>query len=72
MYVPDEKMRINRFKVVAIPRPVEFMRRFGAAGTPSSSFTGDQIAPLPQNKVETLASAEALNELQMQNEQQSE
>lgn len=72
MWFPDEKMKVNRFKVVAIPRPIEFMRRFGAASTPSSSYTGDEVAPLPLNKVETLASAEALNELQMQNEQHSE
>lgn len=68
MYVPDEKMRINRFKLVAIPRPVDFMRRYGSAGAPSSSYTGDNRAPLPRNKVEVLAEAAYLNEIQMQNE----
>lgn len=72
MYVPDEKMRINRFKLVAIPRPVEYMKRFGAAGTPSTAYTGDNKAPFPQNKVEMLASADYLNEIQMQNEQQQQ
>lgn len=70
MYVPDEKMKVNRFKVVAIPRPVDYMRRFGAAGTPNSAFTGDERAPLPQNKIEMLAAAEYLNDIQMQHEQQ--
>lgn len=72
MYVPDDAIKVNRFKLVAIPRPVEYMRRFGAAGMPSSSYTGDTRAPMPQNKIDILADAAYLNEIQMQNEQRAQ
>lgn len=58
MYVPDEKMRINKFRIVDIPRPIEYMKRFGSAEVPSSAYSGDEFAPLPQNKVDMLAYAD--------------
>lgn len=51
-------MKVNRFKVVAIPRPCEYMRRFGATTAPANMYTGDDFAPLPQNKVDMLALAD--------------
>lgn len=72
MYVPDDSIKVNRFKMVAIPRPVEYMRRYGAAGTPSSAYTGDTRAPLPQNKIDILADAAYLNDIQLQNEQRDQ
>lgn len=59
MYVPDEKMKINKFRIVAIPKPIEFMQRFGSAEMPSSSYSGEEYAPLPKNKVDMLADADA-------------
>lgn len=58
MYVPDEKMKINKFRQVAIPKPIEYMQRFGSADMPSSSYSGDEFAPLPKNKVDMLADAD--------------
>lgn len=58
MYVPDEQMKINKFRVVAIPRPIEFMQRFGSAEMPSSAYSGEEFAPLPKNKVDMLADAD--------------
>ena len=58
MYVPDEKMKVNKFRVVAIPRPIEYMSRFGTADMPSSSYSGDEYVPLPRNKVDMLADAD--------------
>lgn len=58
MYVPDEKMKINKFRIVAIPKPIEYMKRFGTADMPSSSYSGDEFAPLPQSKVDMLADAD--------------
>lgn len=68
MYVPDEKMKVNKFRIVAIPRNVEYMRRFGKAETPSNQYTGDQRAQMAMNKVEVLGNADYLNELQMREE----
>lgn len=58
MYVPDEKMKVNKFRQVAIPKPIEYMQRFGAADMPSSSYSGEEFAPLPRNKVDMLADAD--------------
>lgn len=59
MFVPDEKMKINKFRIVSIPKPIEYMQRFGSAEMPSSSYSGDDYAPLPKNKVDMLADADA-------------
>lgn len=63
MYVPDKKMKINKFKLVSIPRNVEYMRRLGGSVAPSNMYTGDEFAPLPKNKVDMLADAEAYDEM---------
>ena len=58
MYFPDDKMRVNRFKCVAIPRPCVYMRRFGGATAPSNMYSGDEFAPMPGNKLDMLADAD--------------
>lgn len=58
MFIPDEKMKVNRFRVVAIPRNSEFYKRFGDTVAASNSYTGDDLAPLPQNKIDTISQAE--------------
>ena len=63
MYVPDEKMRINKYKPVAIPRPVEYMKRFGRSIAPSNLYTGDETAQFPSNKVDMLADADAYDQM---------
>lgn len=61
MYCPDDKMKINRFKAVAIPRNCEYMRRFGKQTTLSSQYTGDMSAPRPATKVDMLYQAELMD-----------
>lgn len=68
MYVPSEDMKINRFQQVAIPRPVEFMRRFGALRAPANQFTGDDPAMYQQNKVDMLAYAEQYDAMMQREE----
>lgn len=68
MYVPSEDMKINRFQQVAIPRPVEYMQRFGSLRAPANQYTGDDLAPLPQNKVDNLAYAEAYDAMMQREE----
>ena len=63
MFVPDEKMKINKFRQVAIPKPIEYMQRFGTADMPSSAYSGDEFAPLPRNKVDMLADADRYDEM---------
>ena len=52
MYVPDDKLKVNKFRIVAIPRPIEFMARFGVANMPSSAFSGDELAPNQDHEAE--------------------
>lgn len=68
MYVPDEKMKINKFKIVDIPRNCEYMQRFGASVAPASMYSGDEYAPLPQNKVDMLAYAEQYDKMMQEKE----
>lgn len=55
MYFPDEKMKVNKFHDVAIPRNAEYFARFGYAVSPSSEYSGDEPAPKPLLKTDLLA-----------------
>lgn len=68
MYVPSDDLKINRFQQVAIPRPVEYMQRFGALRAPANQYTGDDLASFPQNKVDMLAYAEAYDAMMQREE----
>lgn len=72
MYCPDPKMKINKFKLVAIPRNCEYMKRFGQSVAPSNNFTGDDLAPIPRNKVDMLADADRYDAMMQRVEQQRE
>lgn len=61
MYCPDEKMKINRFVAVAIPRNCEYMRRFGKQTTLNNQYTGDKSAPRSGNKVDMLYQADLMD-----------
>lgn len=53
-------MKINLFKVVAIPRNCEYMARFGRQTPVSSMFTGEESSPPNGNKVDVLYHTEQL------------
>ena len=72
MWLPDEKMKVNKFRIVAIPRPIEFMARFGVANMPSSSFSGEEFAPIPKNKVDMLADADQYDHMMQEVDRQRE
>ena len=72
MYFPDEKMKVNKFRLVAIPRTCEYMKRFGATVAPSSMYTGDDFAPLPQNKIDMLADADRYDAMMQEVESKRE
>lgn len=68
MYVPDEKMRINRFKSVAIPRNADYLVRLGMSTLPASMYTGEEMADLPKQKVDVLAYAEQYDAMMQREE----
>lgn len=55
MYIP-EKMKLNKFRLCSIPRNRDYFVRYGFAAPGSNSFTGDELAPMPSNKIEQVAS----------------
>lgn len=71
MYAPSDKMKVNKFVHVHIPRKCEYMQRFGRTVAPSSQYTGDEYAPLPQDKVSMLADADAYDKLMQAEEQKA-
>lgn len=62
MYCPSDDLKVNAFKVVAIPRNCEYMRRFGKQVSVSSQFTGDTTnIPRSGNKVDLIYQAELMS-----------
>lgn len=57
MYVP-EKLKINKLRVVSIPRAKTIMDRLqGRVPTPAA-YSGDESMPMAQNKLDGLREAE--------------
>lgn len=68
MFYPDEKMKVNSFRQVAIPRNAEYFARYGYAVSPASLYTGDVPAPVPMNKTDLLADMEAYDSMMQEKE----
>lgn len=57
MYI-IEKLKLNRFQVVAIPKASELFARFGRTGLPASSaYTGDDALAFSERKTEQIANS---------------
>lgn len=56
MFIP-EKLKLNKFELVRIPRAKEYISRFGLNPSPASSYSGDDVISNGSNKVENLAAA---------------
>lgn len=53
MYFPKQEMKVNKFRLVVVPKNRDYMSRFGSV-TPNGAFSGDDLAHLPGNKVDDL------------------
>lgn len=60
MLVPD-KLKLNKFKQVHIPRPSQIVGRLGLHEMKDNSFTGDIDMPLMVSKLDNLC--HGLNEI---------
>lgn len=68
MFIPKE-LRLNEFKLVNIPENKYFFGRPEAGKMlPDSAYTGDETAVLPQNKLDSIAQADAEFRDQLNNE----
>lgn len=68
MWLPDKKMDINKFVVVHVPSKSSYLQKLGFASAPSSMYTGDEFAPLPKDKVASIADMEAYDSMMLQKE----
>lgn len=65
-------MKINKFKLVAIPRNVAYVKRFGRVVAPANQFTGDEYAPMSMNKVDSFVAMERYDAMMQQKERAAE
>lgn len=68
MYLPDDRMDVNKFVAVHIPSKSTYLQKFGFATAPASMFTGDEFAPFPKDKVASIADMEAYDAMMSQKE----
>lgn len=68
MWFPDEKMDINKFVAVHIPSKSTYLQKFGFTSSPSTFYTGDEFAPLPKDKIASIADMEAYDSMMAQQE----
>lgn len=53
-----EKLKLNKFKLVAIPKNRDYFARFGFAKSPASSYSGDLPAFFNEDKIGSLVRGE--------------
>lgn len=59
MFVLDE-LKLNKFKLVHLRSNADLMRLVSTNGTiPPSMYTGDEMAVMPQNKLDSIRQADA-------------
>lgn len=54
MYIPEEMKKENRFLDVAIPTTKQLFARIGESAPLPSSFTGDEVALMNQDKIQQI------------------
>lgn len=55
------KLRLNCHKDIAVPKARDYVRRYGMQQTPANMYTGDELAPIGQSKIDSILEADALN-----------
>lgn len=58
MYIPDE-LKLNKFKLVPIRAPRDYFGLVQEIEPSSSAYTGDEPAVMAQNKLDSIAEADA-------------
>lgn len=69
MFIND-KMKVNKFKLVAIPRNRDYFGRLGNNACPESMYSGDVFIP-QGNKVDVLAYMDAYDAMKQREESKS-
>lgn len=53
MWIPDE-LKVNKFEDVKIPSNKAYFSRFGDSAPLANQYTGDEVAPIGQSKVDQI------------------
>lgn len=53
------QLKIRKYQATTIPTPKELFSRFGFTKK-TGSYTGDEAAPMPKSKIETVADVQKL------------
>lgn len=61
-------MDINKFVEVHVPSKSTYLAKFGFASAPASYYTGDEYAPIPKDKIQSIADIEAYDAMMQQEE----
>lgn len=68
MFIPEE-LKLNKFVNVPIPENRDYFARFGTTKVAQdSAYTGDQNAPLPKSKIDSLADMDAYDRMMQEEE----
>lgn len=59
MYVPEDLKKVNEFVDARIPSNRDYFSRFGNCPAAPSAYTGDNVAPMPADKVSQIVAGEA-------------
>lgn len=54
MYIPNEEMKVNAFRMVFIPRNRDYFSRIGSVSAPAGAYSGDDPVHQEQRKVEDI------------------
>lgn len=57
MFVP-EKNKLNKFKLVKLPKPADMFGRYGMFESPDHLYTGDEVAVSSSRKIDSIADME--------------
>lgn len=71
MFVP-EKNKLNKFKLVKLPRPCEMFGRYGQFESPDSQYTGDEVAVMSSRKIDTLSDMDEYDRYMQKQENQQQ
>lgn len=58
MLIP-KKLKLNKFRHVDIPKNREYFARYGNFNTMDINYTGDDVAPIGQSKIDQIMVADA-------------
>lgn len=67
MYV-DEKLKLNKFRVVNIPENKDYFSRYGFLQMPANAYSGDDVSRMPGTKIDEIEAGLAYDQMKQREE----